>query len=94
MLKLSFKEFSMSVNTSSAIAGNVATAGGARRLNNAGANVIKTGIGSGALCSTRIETGHSYMTSILARHQAGLPLPNDKIYYTYNKTFRLDLFLF
>lgn len=39
------------------IAGNVATAGGARRLYNAGADVIKVGIGPGSLCTTRIETG-------------------------------------
>jgi len=40
------------------IAGNVATAGGARRLYNAGADVIKVGIGPGSLCTTRIETGN------------------------------------
>lgn len=40
------------------IAGNVATAGGARRLNKAGADVIKCGIGGGSLCTTRIETGN------------------------------------
>lgn len=40
------------------IAGNVATAGGARRLHNAGADVIKVGIGPGSLCTTRVETGN------------------------------------
>jgi IMP dehydrogenase len=40
------------------IAGNVATREGARRLANAGAKVIKVGIGPGSLCTTRIITGH------------------------------------
>lgn len=40
------------------IAGNVATAAGAKTLYNAGANVIKVGIGPGSLCTTRIETGN------------------------------------
>jgi IMP dehydrogenase len=40
------------------IAGNVATASGATRLYNAGADVIKVGIGPGSLCTTRLETGN------------------------------------
>lgn len=40
------------------IVGNVSTAGAAKRLSNAGADVVKCGQGSGALCSTRIETGN------------------------------------
>lgn len=39
------------------IAGNVATGTGARRLWEAGANVVKVGVGPGSLCTTRIETG-------------------------------------
>lgn len=39
------------------IAGNVATAFGARRLFKAGADVVKVGIGPGSVCSTRIKTG-------------------------------------
>lgn len=42
------------------ISGNVATAGGALFLHNAGANIIKSGIGGGSLCSTRIETGNGF----------------------------------
>lgn len=38
------------------IAGNVATGSGARRLWEAGADVVKVGIGPGSLCTTRIET--------------------------------------
>lgn len=40
------------------IAGNVATHHGAARLVNAGANIIKVGIGPGSVCSTRVVTGH------------------------------------
>lgn len=40
------------------IAGNVATYDGACRLADAGARVIKVGIGPGSLCTTRIVTGH------------------------------------
>ncbi len=39
------------------IAGNVATGEGALALFNAGANVIKVGIGPGSICTTRIVTG-------------------------------------
>lgn len=42
------------------IAGNVATANGCKRLADAGADVIKVGIGPGSLCSTRIETGNGF----------------------------------
>ncbi len=45
-------------NDSFVIAGNVATGEGARRLWQAGANVVKVGIGPGSLCTTRIETGN------------------------------------
>lgn len=40
------------------VAGNVATRDGALRLADAGAKVIKVGIGPGSLCTTRIVTGH------------------------------------
>ena len=40
------------------IAGNVCTGEGARRLWQAGADVVKAGVGSGSLCTTRIETGN------------------------------------
>ena len=40
------------------VAGNVCTKGGAKRLWEAGADIIKAGVGCGALCSTRIQTGN------------------------------------
>ncbi len=39
------------------IAGNVATAGGARALKERGANAVKVGIGPGSICTTRVVTG-------------------------------------
>src|SRR3990167_6500839 len=61
------------------IAGNVATASGAIFLHNAGADIIKTNVGSGSICSTRIETGNGvpsltaledvYIASCLGSHR-------------------------
>jgi len=42
------------------IAGNVASADGAKFLVDSGADIVKIGIGSGAACSTRSKTGHGY----------------------------------
>jgi IMP dehydrogenase len=39
------------------MAGNVATKSGFERLQSAGANYIRVGIGNGSICSTRINTG-------------------------------------
>ena len=39
------------------VAGNVVTADGARDLVEAGANIIKVGVGPGAMCTTRMQTG-------------------------------------
>ena len=40
------------------MAGNVATYAGADYLASNGADIIKVGIGSGSVCSTRLKTGH------------------------------------
>ena len=64
------------------IAGNVATGSGAYRLWNAGADVVKVGIGSGATCSTRIETGNGVpqLTAIYdCYNQVYLPSGRPKI---------------
>jgi len=47
-----------SIGYQNIMAGNVATGSGARRLVDAGANIIKAGVGGGSVCTTRIVTGH------------------------------------
>ena len=42
------------------IAGNICTEFGANLLWEAGADIIRIGIGNGSVCSTRIETGNGY----------------------------------
>jgi IMP dehydrogenase len=42
------------------IAGNIVTADAAERLVQAGANILKVGVGPGSVCTTRIVTGHGY----------------------------------
>ena len=39
------------------VAGNVVTASGTRELLDAGANIVKVGVGPGAMCTTRMMTG-------------------------------------
>src|ERR1700719_582978 len=39
------------------VAGNVVSAGGTRDLVNAGASIVKVGVGPGAMCTTRMMTG-------------------------------------
>ncbi|MFN3981309.1 MAG: IMP dehydrogenase [Caldilinea sp.] len=63
------------------VAGNVATAEGARDLAEAGADAIKVGIGPGSICTTRIVTGFGVpqLTAIMdatrGLREAGLSTP-------------------
>jgi len=63
------------------VAGNVATAEGARELADAGASAIKVGIGPGSICTTRIVTGFgvpqltAIMDSVEGLDRAGLRVP-------------------
>jgi IMP dehydrogenase len=70
-------------NYSQIIAGNVATADGAKALIDAGADAIKVGIGPGAICTTRIVAGVGVpqLTAIIdcveASKSAGVPVIAD-----------------
>ena len=44
------------------IAGNVATGSAYNRLSNWGAHAVRTSVGSGSICTTRIQTGHGIPT--------------------------------
>jgi len=63
------------------VAGNVATAEGARDLAQAGADAIKVGIGPGSICTTRIVTGFGVpqLTAIMdatrGLREMGLSIP-------------------
>jgi IMP dehydrogenase len=65
------------------LAGNVATAEGARALIERGADGVKVGIGPGSICTTRVVTGAGLpqVTAILdcarATREAGVPLVAD-----------------
>jgi IMP dehydrogenase len=66
---------------SQVMAGNVATACGARELAEAGADAIKVGIGPGSICTTRIVTGFgipqltAIIDSVAGLREAGFDIP-------------------
>lgn len=70
-------------NAVQVIAGNVATAGGAQALIDAGADAIKVGIGPGSICTTRIVAGvgvpqlTAIMDAVSAARKAGVPVIAD-----------------
>jgi len=65
------------------IAGNVATAEGAKDLIDAGVDAVKVGIGPGAICTTRIISGvgvpqiTAIMSAVSAAQSAGVPVIAD-----------------
>jgi IMP dehydrogenase len=65
------------------IAGNVATAAGAKALADAGADGVKVGVGPGSICTTRVVTGAGapQLTAIIEASQAlkktGIPVIAD-----------------
>ncbi len=65
------------------IAGNVATADGAKALIDAGADAVKVGIGPGSICTTRVVTGvgvpqiSAVMNAVEACEGAGVPVIAD-----------------
>ena len=65
------------------VAGNVATADGAKALIDAGADAIKVGIGPGSICTTRIVAGvgvpqlTAILDTVAAADRAGVPVIAD-----------------
>jgi IMP dehydrogenase len=65
------------------VAGNVATAEGARDLIEAGADAVKVGIGPGSICTTRVVTGvgmpqlTAITSAVAAASDAGVPVIAD-----------------
>ena len=65
------------------IAGNIATADGARALIDAGADCVKVGIGPGSICTTRVITGAgvpqitAIMSAVEVASRAGIPVIAD-----------------
>jgi IMP dehydrogenase len=70
-------------NYAQVIAGNVATADGAKALIDAGADAIKVGIGPGSICTTRIVAGvgvpqlTAIMDAVSAARKSGVPVIAD-----------------
>lgn len=70
-------------STVQVIAGNIATADGAKALIDAGADTVKVGIGPGSICTTRIVAGvgvpqlHAVMQAAKACEDQGVPLIAD-----------------
>src|SRR5437762_12624864 len=70
-------------NYAQVVAGNVATADGAKALIDAGADAIKVGIGPGSICTTRIVAGvgvpqlTAIMDAAAAAKKAGVPVIAD-----------------
>ena len=65
------------------IAGNIATAEGAKDLIDAGVDAVKVGIGPGAICTTRIVSGvgvpqiSAIMNAVSVGAPAGVPIIAD-----------------
>jgi IMP dehydrogenase len=70
-------------NAVQVVAGNVATAEGARALIDSGADAIKVGIGPGSICTTRIVAGvgvpqlTAIMDTVEVAHRTGTPVIAD-----------------
>lgn len=67
------------INKIVVMAGNVATYEGAKFLEDAGADLIKVGIGPGSVCSTRIKTGHGIpqLSAIMECSKVGVSVVAD-----------------
>jgi IMP dehydrogenase len=70
-------------NYTQVLAGNIATADGAKALIDAGADAVKVGIGPGSICTTRIVAGvgvpqlTAIVDAVSAAHKQGVPVVAD-----------------
>ncbi|MBL8697328.1 MAG: IMP dehydrogenase [Alphaproteobacteria bacterium] len=70
-------------NSTQVVAGNVATADGAKALIDAGADAVKVGIGPGSICTTRIVAGvgvpqlTAVMDCVAAARERNIPVVSD-----------------
>ena len=77
------KEVKAAFKSLPVIAGNVATAAGAKALAEAGADAVKVGVGPGSICTTRVVTGAGapQLTAIIeaatALKKSGIPVIAD-----------------
>jgi IMP dehydrogenase len=77
------KRIKLLSNAVQVVAGNIATAEGAKALIDAGADAIKVGIGPGSICTTRIVAGvgvpqlTAIMDAVEAARQTGTPVIAD-----------------
>jgi IMP dehydrogenase len=72
------KAIKKSYKTLDIIAGNIATAAGAKALADAGADAVKVGIGPGSICTTRVVAGTG-VPQITAVMQAAAAIKNKNI---------------
>jgi IMP dehydrogenase len=70
-------------NSTQVVAGNVATADGAKALIDAGADAVKVGIGPGSICTTRVVAGvgvpqlTAIVDCVAAARDRGIPVISD-----------------
>ena len=70
-------------NYTQVLAGNIATADGAKALIDAGADAVKVGIGPGSICTTRVVAGvgmpqlTAIMDAVSVAREAGVPVVGD-----------------
>lgn len=71
------KKIAQSIPDAIIMAGNVCTGEGFARLADAGADLIRVGVGSGAMCKTRIVTGHGVpqLTALILAEEARRRFP-------------------
>lgn len=77
------RKIKSNISGAQVVAGNIATADGARALIDAGADCVKVGIGPGSICTTRVVAGigvpqiTAVYDAACAAHSLGIPVISD-----------------